>query len=282
MSEWIALVGEPLSRMDCFDGMVNECIGVYKRHSETVNNCPTYLHVKNHDLMLWSTQDNLGWAFGPASLKGTSAAYIAVHDKAVEPANIKGTWMVWSKDLQLVGAPQLQLLHNQCSMDNGVVVVDECTREQRDAAGRKHAIDLNFETPRKRARPSACELEMRVAKARSACHAKIDAHARELGQRAMEDFWEDKIDANELDQRKKEARETATAEHTSLNQLDQAFAVFNEAVASRVKAEQQLDIAMGEVDTTVTAEEAAEKAVESLIRKLLPKAAESSDVVKTE
>ena len=67
--------------------------------------------------------------------------------------------------------------------DDEVAVTGERTFAQRDAEGRKRAIDLDAETPRKR---SKVGLETRVAKARSVCQEAVDARACELLKSAMQ------------------------------------------------------------------------------------------------
>ena len=94
-----------------------------------------------------------------------------------------------------------------------VAVVGERTFAQRDAECRKRAIDLEAETPRKRGRGASGALEERVVSARSVCTAAVDKRARELAQPAFDEYMADLIDAAELDRRKAEAREKATAEH---------------------------------------------------------------------
>ena len=89
--------------------------------------------------------------------------------------------------------------------DDEPVVVGERTREQRDAEGRKHAIDLDEETPRKRAKQLE-EVHTRIAKGRSVCTSAIDGRYRELLQPAMEAFASHEIDAAELEKRRAAAR----------------------------------------------------------------------------
>ena len=82
-----------------------------------------------------------------------------------------------------------------------VVVVGERTWAQRDAEGRKRAIDLDHETPRKRGRAAAVALEERVVGARSVCTAAVDMRVRELIKPAFEQWVAEKIEEAALKQR---------------------------------------------------------------------------------
>ena len=135
-----------------------------------------------------------------------------------------------------------------------VAVVGERTFAQRDAECRKRAVDLEAETPRKRGRGAAAALEERVVSARSVCTAAVDKRVRELAQPALDEYMADRIDAAELDRRKAEAREKATAEHAPLTELERASAEYTEAVSARTKAE--------------AAEDAAEAKLEAVLRGL--------------
>ena len=142
-----------------------------------------------------------------------------------------------------------------------VAVVGERTFAQRDAECRKRAIDLEAETPRKRGRGASGALEERVVSARSVCTAAIDKRVRELAQPALDEYMADRIDAAELDRRKAEAREKATAEHAPLTELERASAEYTEAVSARTKAEAALA-------TSEAAEDAAEAKLEAVLRGL--------------
>jgi hypothetical protein len=135
-----------------------------------------------------------------------------------------------------------------------VAVVGERTFAQRDAECRKRAIDLEAETPRKRGRGAAGALEERVVSARSVCTAAVDKRLRELIQPAVDQWVAEEIDAAELDRRKAEAREKATAEHAPLTELERASAEYTGAVSARTKAE--------------AAEDAAEAQLEAVLREL--------------
>mmetsp|Transcript_8777 Transcript_8777/g.17678 ORF Transcript_8777/g.17678 Transcript_8777/m.17678 type:complete len:350 (-) Transcript_8777:40-1089(-) len=115
------------------------------------------------------------------------------------------------------------------------------------------AIDLNVETPRKDSAAMA-EVEERILGARYICRAAIDKRVLKLTQPAFEQYMADQFDAAELDKRKAEAREKATAEHTPLVELECAAAEYKEAVSARREAE--------------AAEDAAEAKLEALLREL--------------
>ena len=97
-------------------------------------------------------------------------------------------------------------------------------------------------------------LEERVVSARSVCTAAVDKRVRELIQPAIDQWVAEEIDAAELDRRKAEAREQATAEHAQLTELERASAEYTEAVSARTKAE--------------AAEDAAEAKLEAVLRGL--------------
>ena len=152
-------------------------------------------------------------------------------------------------------------LPSTASDQDEVAVVGERTFAQRDAESRKRAIDLETETPRKRGRAAAGALEERVVGARSVCTAAIDTRVRELAQPAFDEYMADRIDAVELDRRKAEAREKATAEHAPLTELERASAAYTQAVSARTKAEAALS-------TSEAAEDAAEAKLEAVLRGL--------------
>ena len=142
-----------------------------------------------------------------------------------------------------------------------VAVVGERTFAQRDAECRKRAVDLEAETPRKRGRGASAALEERVVSARSVCTAAVDKRVRELIQPAVDQWVAEEIDAAELDRRKAEAREKATAEHAPLTELERASAEYTEAVSARTKAEADLA-------TSEAVEDAAEARLEAVMRGL--------------
>ena len=142
-----------------------------------------------------------------------------------------------------------------------VVVVGERTWAQRDAEGRKRAIDLDTETPRKRGRAAAVALEERVVGARSVCTAAVDTRVRELIKPAFEQWLAEEIDEATLKQLRAEARAKATAEHAPLTELERASAGYMETVSARTKAEAALS-------TSEAAEDAAEAKLEAVLRGL--------------
>ena len=115
------------------------------------------------------------------------------------------------------------------------------TREERDAEGFAHAIDL--ETPQKRHRAAKADVATRVAKARSTCSTEVDTRFRALMQPHCDAFVADEIDGAELQRRKASMREKAVAEHGPLSTLDQAFVDYTEAEKVRAAAEVAADAA---------------------------------------
>ena len=134
-----------------------------------------------------------------------------------------------------------------------VAVTGERTFAQRDAEGRKRAIDLDIETPRKRGRAAGAAMEERIVSARSVCTAAVDQRVRELAQPALDEYMADRINAAELDRRKTEARQKATAEHVPLTELDRASAGYMEAEATLRTAEAEADAAEAKLEAVLRA-----------------------------
>jgi hypothetical protein len=135
------------------------------------------------------------------------------------------------------------------------------TFAQRDAEGRKRAIDLDAESPRKRGGTVSAAMQGRVVGARSVCTAAVDKRVRELTSLAIEQWNAGQIDGAKLDRRRDEAHVKPTAEHASLIELDRASFVYREAVSARTKAEAALS-------ASEVAEDAAEAKLEAVLRAL--------------
>ena len=115
-----------------------------------------------------------------------------------------------------------------------VEVVSVRTREQRDAAGRKRAIDLDDDavtTPpqRVRAADDDADLTTRVAKAHSLMQPKVDSAYRALLQPHFSAYAADEIDAAELDRRKQRAHEEAASQHQPALSLNRAHSTYESA-----------------------------------------------------
>ena len=85
--------------------------------------------------------------------------------------------------------------------------------------------------------------------------------ARELGQPALEDYWADRIDEEELRRRKEAARQAAMAEHSPFSTLEAAFAAYTAAVAAREDAQKVYS-------TLEAAEDFAEAKLEAALQQL--------------
>ena len=144
----------------------------------------------------------------------------------------------------------------------------ERTREQRDAEGRKRAIDLNLLDANKRPRTASTELQTQVAKARSVCTGEVHKRVEELIRPAVADFVVRKIDGIELEKQRAAAFAKAESEHAPLSKLDAAFSAYTAAVAARVAAEDEAEKAMA-------AEDAAAAALQAAVKTLLPSASEA-------
>ena len=134
-----------------------------------------------------------------------------------------------------------------------VSVVSERSREQKDAEGRKSAIDLEVgavETPRKRSR---ADVETRVAKARSLCSTEVDARAGELMEEHYKEFIAERIDGAELQRRRAAARDQAAKEHPPLSALETAFAAYTAAAAAEQAAEARREAAEATLEAALRA-----------------------------
>ena len=95
-------------------------------------------------------------------------------------------------------------------------------------------------------------LEARVGRARDVCESHIELRTRELVQAAVDEYLSDRIDEDELRQRKHAAHGQASAEHVALvYALDEAYGAYATAVKAREEA-------------TATEEAAAKKVEEAL------------------
>ena len=131
-------------------------------------------------------------------------------------------------------APDIRVLGD--AAPNEVQETGERSRAEKDAELRKRAVDLEYDTPRKRSRTQASQLEERVAKARSSTNSAIKRRMKELAAADYDEFMEDKIDAAEFDRRKEAARAQATADHQQRTALDQAFDKYTAAGEAREAA----------------------------------------------
>lgn len=258
----------------------------FKKHS-VCNGCPSYVNA-DANWMLWSIKayGRRSWIVGKAGFMGQRVGFMTVQDDAQVAEQITGTWAVLTtrekttrSTAQWAAAPRLKLLHNSQVGSDDVTVTRVRTREERDADGRAHALDLNlFDVKRPRTAP--CELETRVTTARSVCTAAVDKRVIELMQPAMAQYVKNEIDAAELDRRKAATRATAEAEHPPLSRLDKCYTAYTEALAARIKVEDAVERAM-------VTEDAAKAELEAVVRALLPQQAQAeeagpSGVVKSE
>ena len=250
----IAIVGKIPQAVLTSKPEIAKYLGVFTIRSELVNGGPSYVKVDDNDVMLWCSPGG-NWLIGSSahrgSLTGWLFLYLSQNSRTKRIEDAKGTWQA-KHAKGWMDAPDLRLYHQPTSVppadEPEVAVVGERTREQRDAEGRKRAIDLDAETPRKR---SKVGLETRVAKARSLCQEAVDARVHELLKPVLEDFAKGKIDGAELETRREAARQQAAAGHAPLTKLDQAFADYNAAVAARVKAEAAEDAAGAKLEAAL-------------------------------
>ena len=148
--------------------------------------------------------------------------------------------------------------------DADVTIVGSCTLEERDAEGRKRAIDLDSTEERECAKTAP---EGRVARARSACDAAIKGQVRALMRPVYEAHFADEIGDAELGRRKRAASEQATADFaplaTSTAALCDAYAAYSASAAARAAAELAVDRAVKQELAAEATLEAALRAVEA-------------------
>ena len=96
-------------------------------------------------------------------------------------------------------------------------------------------------------------MEERIVGARSVCTAAVDQRVRELAQPALDEYMADRINAAELDRRKTEARQKATAEHVPLTELDRASTGYMEAEAALRTSEAAADAAEAKLEAVLRA-----------------------------
>ena len=121
-----------------------------------------------------------------------------------------------------------------------VEIVGSRTREERDAEGRKRAIDLDDEEGSSNKRAKIDGLETRMATARSLLDDAVDADYRERIKPAVDAYLADKIDEAELKRRKAEARETSSCASARLTILNGAYDAYLKAVEKRETWQKQL------------------------------------------
>jgi hypothetical protein len=168
---------------------------------------------------------------------------------------------LWDVDLPRTRTPDTAAPAMRMGADE-VECTGEVTRAQRDANGRKRAIDLDA-VHAKRQRTVPEELQTRLAKARSACSPTVDSRVRELMKPHYDAFVDGKMDGPTLETHRAAAREQAEGEHAPLAQLERTYAAYSGAMARRVAAEEEVEKAMAQ-------EDAAEAALQAAMQALLP------------
>lgn len=205
---------------------------------------------------------------GKGKLANVSMA-VPVRDASVVVENFAKNWFAADpQDTSWVAAPHLKVYAvTAAGADtSNCIITGERTVEQRNAEGRKRAIDLDGPETRKLAR--SC-LETRVAEARSLRTAAVDAKYKSLLQPAMDAWADDKIDDDELHRRKKEARNSAEQNDSLLNKLNSAYSGFNTAIDT---TKTTLAAARSAEAQAAAAEDAAEAVLEAAILAIMPAA----------
>ena len=237
-------------------------LGVYEEQSGTqYNGRPCYRMIGDASHMIWLCKVDTtfsAWIAGPSGHLGTQQGILNLPSSApLEQAS--GTWKALRANRTWAPAPDLRVL---CTAEkNDVQETGERSREEKDAELRKRAVDLEYDTPRKRSRTQSAQLEERVAKARSSTNGAIKRRMKELAAADYDEFMEDKIDEAELKKRKEAARAQATADHQQRTALDQAFDKYTAAGEAR-------EAACKAQATAVDEEEAAEAALYKVLQLL--------------
>ena len=254
---YVALVGElpSAARLEA-----HRRLGAYEELSgKQYNGRPCYRKIGEPDNMIWShkTATWEAWIAGSSANLGQASGVMILHSsEPLEQAS--GIWQARANGT-IVPAPDLRVLGD--AAPNDVQETGERTREEKDAQLRKRAVDLEYDTPRKRSRTQSAQLEERVAKARSSTNSAIKRRMKELTAADYDEFMEDKIDEAELKKRKEAARAQATADHQQRTALDQAFDKYTAAGEAREAACKAQAAAVDE-------EEAAEAALYKVLQLL--------------
>eukprot|EP00964_Phaeocystis_antarctica_P001372 scaffold732_cov60-Phaeocystis_antarctica.AAC.3 len=271
--------------------------GVYEVCAQVVNGMPTYERLDDpwkggNACRIWYMPDpemGLGcWRVGIASHvgKGRGAAIRMNCDTkgALCIDRATGRWEAWDGARGWLAAPAIQVLGSPAPLEE-VEVTGERTPEQKDAELRKRAVDLenDHERPRKRCRAQAAQLKERVAAVRSRTDAAIELRMHELLKNDFQEFIGSKIDAAELDRRKQEVRQIASAtiparQRTMDNHVAEAHSA---AVAAREAAETDHQRSYTALVEAEEQEDATEAAVMKALARLEPGPGPSG-AVKTE
>eukprot|EP00964_Phaeocystis_antarctica_P093377 scaffold60228_cov69-Phaeocystis_antarctica.AAC.2 len=239
-------------------------LGAYEELSgKQCNGRPCYRKIGEPDHMIWSYKRPEGtsvWIIGSSANVGKPQGYYRMGLASNEPLEqASGTWQTAKANGTWAPAPNVRVLCD--AAPNDVQETGQRTREEKDAQLRKRAVDLEYDTPRKRSRTQSAQLEERVAKARSSTNGAIKRRMKELAAADYDEFMEDKIDEAELKRRKEAARAQATADHQQRTALDQAFDKYTAAGEAREAACKAQAAAADE-------EEAAEAALHKVLQLL--------------
>ena len=189
---------------------------------------------------MWYVNADSGWVIGDSEDIGADEGVMYAPGDVARVELVKSPWRCWDWRQQLIDAGDLEVLSKPVTSaaakvpaaTGDVQVVGERSWEQKNAEGRKNAIALEPDTPRKRSRRQSELLEERVAKARSKLDPAIDQRVKELLQEAFDEYIRTD-DQDELARRKAAARQKAAAEHPQLRGLDKAFDDFTAAAKAR-------------------------------------------------
>ena len=263
---YVALVGELTSGAQ--NASIKQRFGVYEEQSGTqYNGRPCYRQVGDDagpGRMIWSCKIGTGgphaWMAGNSANVGTLQGGLHLANMSNEPLEqASGTWQMALADGTWAPAPDIRVLGD--AAPNEVQETGERSRAEKDAELRKRAVDLEYDTPRKRSRTQASQLEERVAKARSSTNSAIKRRMKELAAADYDEFMEDKIDEAELKRRKEAARVQATADHQQRTALDKAYDEYTAAGEAR-------EAACKAQATAADVEEAAEAALHKVLQLL--------------
>ena len=153
---YVAFVGELPSGVHA--AVSKHCLGVYEEQSGVLHNArPCYRKIGDDNLinqyMIWScntTHNGDVWIVGNSANLGRTNGFLFLHGSDAPLEQASGTWRASMANRTLGPAPDLRMLGD--AAPNDVQETGGRTREEKDAQLRKRAVDLEYDTPRKRSR----------------------------------------------------------------------------------------------------------------------------------
>jgi len=209
---------------DAFPGSV-ALLGVFTKLDQMINGHPCYVNEAQPNVMLWFSP-NRYWSIGTKDNLGTGISGVHSTERDCPlPERIRGPWHISDR-------------RNQGWLNTENVQITNLSPDSSDSFGsplpsRAATSPAAKNAPRQ-------DLEGRVSNARRMCEEATDARYRELMNGAFEDYTNDRINEDDLQWRKQEARHQAEAGLEGLEILDEAYVAYAAATAARQAVEQAL------------------------------------------